>query len=59
MVEPDEAYFVDVKGVITDGFRKVCLAWKARTGLPLRVIKMKGKNFVTTEIIFGKVHDER
>ena len=53
VVEPDDAYFVDVKGVITDGFRKVCLAWKARPGLPLRVIKQKGKGFVTTELILG------
>jgi len=54
VVEPDEAYFVDVKGVITDGFRKVCQAWTARPGLPLRIIKRKGTNFVTTEIIYGR-----
>jgi len=54
VIEPEDAYFVDVKGVMTDGFRKVMAAWSARTGLPLRVIKKKGNNFVTTEIILGK-----
>lgn len=54
VVEPDDAYYVDVKGVMTDGFRKVCHAWTGRVGLPLRIIKKKGKSFVTTEIIHGR-----
>lgn len=53
VVEPDDAYFVDVKGVMTDGFRKVMQAWSARVGLPLRVIKQKGKGFVVTDIVLG------
>ena len=27
VIEPTTAYFVDVKGVITDGFKKICDAW--------------------------------
>lgn len=47
VVEPEVAYFVDVKGVVTDSFRKVTAAWPSRKCLPLRVIKKKGDNFVT------------
>ena len=54
VIEPNDAYYVDVKGVITDGFRKVMAAWPARTGLSLRVIKRKGENFITTQTIGSK-----
>ena len=53
VVESEQAYYVDVKGVVTDGFRKIVQAWPARHGFPLRIIKRKGKGFETVQIIDG------
>jgi len=58
VLEPDDAYYVDVKGVMTDGFRKVMAAWPARTGLPLRVIKHQRGKFITTEVV-GSHHAQQ
>lgn len=53
VIEPAKAYFVDVKGVETDGFKKVKAAWQGRRGLDLHVIKRKRENFETIEIVRG------
>lgn len=56
VVEPEDAYYVDVKGVVTDGFRKIMQAWPARQGFPLRIIKRKGNGFVTVETVLSHRH---
>lgn len=53
VIEPETAYFVDVKGVETDGFKKVKAAWHGRRGLDLHVIKRKRMSFETIEIVKG------
>lgn len=56
VVEPEQAYYVDVKGVMTDGFRKIMAAWPARPGFPLRIVKRKGDGFIVTETINSHHH---
>lgn len=47
------AYFVDVKGVETQQFRKVKRLWAAYGPAALHVVKRKGRGFVTAEVIEG------
>ena len=48
-----DPYFVDVKGVETQQFRKVKKLWAAYGPAPLHIVKKKGRAFVTAEIIEG------
>lgn len=54
VVESETAYYVDVKGVVTDGFRKIMAAWPARQGFPLRIIKKNKDGFSVTDTVQGK-----
>lgn len=53
VIEQNDAYYVDVKGMSTSAFKKITDAWPSRIGLRLKVIKRVGDTFRETETIDG------
>lgn len=54
VIEADgTAYFVDVKGVETQAFRKTKKLWAAYGPAPLHIVKKKKHEFLTAQVIEG------
>jgi hypothetical protein len=51
VLENGHAYFIDVKGVETQAFRKVLKLWASYGQCPLHVVKRSGMKFVTDRVV--------
>ncbi len=49
----ERPFYVDVKGIETAAFKKNKKLWAAYGYLDLHVVKRKGNNFITSEIVNG------
>lgn len=50
VLEETDAYYVDVKGVVTPAFRKIYKVWPQSQHLQLKVVQYKGGSFVETTL---------
>jgi hypothetical protein len=47
-------HYIDVKGVETQKFKRDKKLWASYGWLDLHIVKRKGKNFSTTEVVHGR-----